>query len=185
MGYQHNASDGVSQRINSPRYSGPMTRRAHSFKRGNSSGSANAHNNGGSKGSGGGFEPHFEIDVHLNSPRSEICGSPVSGDGLEVVLERKQAHHVNQRVHGGVVKNQSKKHVGSAVLDLGLKERKKLGHWMFFVFCGVCLFLGVMKICATGWFGSAIDGIVSDQVGFMFFSILYFIVLSSLFLYPN
>ncbi|RVW44105.1 O-fucosyltransferase 35 [Vitis vinifera] len=162
MGFHHNASDGVSQRVNSPRFSGPMTRRAHSFKRGNSSG--NAHNNGSSKG-GGGFDPHYEIDVHLNSPRSEICGSPVSGDGFDVVLERKQTHHVNQRVHGGVLKNQPKKHVGSAVLDLGLRERKKLGHWMFFVFCGVCLFLGVLKICATGWFGSAIDRIGSHQKG--------------------
>ncbi|KAJ9687950.1 hypothetical protein PVL29_013935 [Vitis rotundifolia] len=160
MGFHHNASDGVSQRVNSPRFSGPMTRRAHSFKRGNSSG--NAHNNGSSKG-GGGFDPHYEIDVHLNSPRSEICGSPVSGDGFDVVLERKQTHHVNQRVHGGVLKNQPKKHVGSAVLDLGLRERKKLGHWMFFAFCGVCLFLGVLKICATGWFGSAIDRIGSHQ----------------------
>lgn len=160
MGFHHNASDGVSQRVNSPRFSGPMTRRTHSFKRGNSSG--NAHNNGSSKG-GGGFDPHYEIDVHLNSPRSEICGSPVSGDGFDVVLERKQTHHVNQRVHGGVLKNQPKKHVGSAVLDLGLRERKKLGHWMFFVFCGVCLFLGVLKICATGWFGSAIDRIGSHQ----------------------
>lgn len=160
MGFHHNASDGVSQRVNSPRFSGPMTRRTHSFKRGNSSG--NAHNNGSSKG-GGGLDPHYEIDVHLNSPRSEICGSPVSGDGFDVVLERKQTHHVNQRVHGGVLKNQPKKHVGSAVLDLGLRERKKLGHWMFFVFCGVCLFLGVLKICATGWFGSAIDRIGSHQ----------------------
>ena len=161
MGFHQNASDGVSQRVNSPRFSGPMTRRAHSFKRGNAGG--NSHSNGGGKGTGG-FDPHYEIDVHLNSPRSEICGSPVSGDGFEGILERKQTQQVNQRFHGGVVKNQSKKHVGSAVLDLGLRERKKLGHWMFFLFCGVCLFLGVLKICATGWFGSAIDRIGSNQV---------------------
>ena len=54
--------------------------------------------------------------------------------------------------------------VGSMVLDFGLKERKKLGHWMFLFFCGVCLFLGVFKICATGWFGSAIETITSNQV---------------------
>ncbi|XP_010466982.1 PREDICTED: uncharacterized protein LOC104747108 isoform X2 [Camelina sativa] len=34
---------------------------------------------------------------------------------------------------------------------------------MFFALCGVCLFMGVFKICATGWLGSAIDGVASDQ----------------------
>lgn len=56
-----------------------------------------------------------------------------------------------------------KKPVESVFVDLGLRERKKLGHWMFLVFCGVCLFLGVLKICANGWFGFAIDQASSDQ----------------------
>lgn len=54
-------------------------------------------------------------------------------------------------------------------MDLGgfgleIKERRKLGQWMFLMFCGMCLFLGVFKICATGWFGSAIDRLGSNQV---------------------
>jgi hypothetical protein len=35
---------------------------------------------------------------------------------------------------------------------------------MFLVFCGVCLFMGVLKICATGWLGSAIEKAQSYQV---------------------
>lgn len=58
--------------------------------------------------------------------------------------------------------------IGSAVVDLGLsglRERKRLlGQWMFFFFCGACLFLGVLKICAYGWFGSAMERVHSVQV---------------------
>ncbi|KAG5547059.1 hypothetical protein RHGRI_012928 [Rhododendron griersonianum] len=127
------ADGGVSQRLNSPRFSGPMTRRAQSFKRNN--------NNG------------HEIDLHLNSPRSELGSNSVSFDGFDSAVEKKQTHlHLgSHRVHG-------KKPTG-----FGLRERKKLGQWMFFVFCGLCLFLGVLKICANGWFGSAIDRVGSDQ----------------------
>lgn len=49
-------------------------------------------------------------------------------------------------------------------LEWGLREKKKLGHWMFFLFCGMCLFLGILKICANGWFGSAIERAGFDQV---------------------
>lgn len=128
------ADGGVSQRLNSPRFSRPMTRRAQSFKRNN--------NNG------------HEIDLHLNSPRSELGGNSVSFDGFDSAVEKKQTHlHLgSHRVHG-------KKPTG-----FGLRERKKLGQWMFFVFCGLCLFLGVLKICANGWFGSAIDRVGSDRV---------------------
>ncbi|GMJ07301.1 hypothetical protein like AT5G35570 [Hibiscus trionum] len=144
---QHNhhhtttTTDGVSQRDYSPRFSGPMTRRTHSFKRIN-----NSNNNNGSSGNNN-LSVHHEIDLPINSPRSEVgaVGS-VSIDGLS---QRK-----------GFSKKQS---VGSMVLDFGLKERKKLGHWMFFVFCGVCLFLGVFKICATGWFRSAMETATSNQ----------------------
>ncbi|PON55603.1 GDP-fucose protein O-fucosyltransferase, partial [Trema orientale] len=164
--HQHNTSDGVSQRVNSPRFSGPMTRRAHSFKRNanNSSQSSNNNNSGTNNNSGGGhgsngsgLSSHHEIELHLNSPRSEIGGNAVSVDGFDSVLERRQAHHVSQRFHVGGVKGLLRKPIGSVVVDLGFKGRKKLGHLMFLVFCGLCLFLGVLKICATGWFGSAIE----------------------------
>ncbi|XP_061361537.1 O-fucosyltransferase 35 [Gastrolobium bilobum] len=144
--HHRNNSDGVSQRVNSPRFSGPMTRRAHSFKR---SGAA-----AGNSATGGGS--HHEIELQINSPRSE--------EGLEPVLEKKHGHHhVSQRVHGGVVRGLLKKPIESVIVDLGLREKKKLGHWMFLVFCGVCLFLGVLKICATGWLGSAIETAQSNQ----------------------
>uniref|UniRef100_A0A803NTL9 O-fucosyltransferase family protein n=1 Tax=Cannabis sativa TaxID=3483 RepID=A0A803NTL9_CANSA len=173
--HQHNTSDGVSQRVNSPRFSGPMTRRAHSFKRNTSNNSQNSNiiNNGGSSignnGGGGhvnngsGLSPHHEIELQLTSPRSEIGSNTVSVDGFDSVLERRLPHYVNQRFHVGGVKGLLRKPIGSVVADLGLKERKKLGHWMFLVFCGMCLFLGVFKICATGWFGSTIDRAGFDQ----------------------
>ncbi|KAF6140526.1 hypothetical protein GIB67_035553 [Kingdonia uniflora] len=104
-------TDGVSQRINSPRYKGPMTRRSHSFKRG-----SNSNNN------------HHEIDVQINSPRSE---TPNSSNGSSSV----------------------------GVFSKSLREKRRLGglHLMFLVFCGVCLFLVVLKICTIGWFGSAVE----------------------------
>ncbi|XWS72257.1 hypothetical protein CRYUN_Cryun02cG0024400 [Craigia yunnanensis] len=151
--HHHNMSDGVSQRVNSPRFSGPMTRRVHSFKRNNSNsqtttsnnavGSSNGNNNGSN---GNNLSVHHEIDLQLNSPRSEFGAVSISIEGLS---QRK-----------GLLRKPS---VGSMILDFGLKERKKLGHWMFLFFCGVCLFLGVFKICATGWFGSSIETVTSNQ----------------------
>ncbi|KAM1587401.1 hypothetical protein ACFX1X_026899 [Malus domestica] len=170
----HNAGDGVSQRVNSPRFSGAMTRRAHSFKRNPNAGAAAAANNGSShssnigsssntNGGNGGFVGEYEIDLQLNSPRSEIGGNPVPADGFDSFLERKQTHnHVSQRV---AVRGFLRRPIGSVVADLGLREKRKLGHWMFFAFCGVCLFLGILKICATGWFGSAIETASSNQDG--------------------
>ncbi|KAL5065803.1 hypothetical protein RYX36_027540 [Vicia faba] len=147
-------SDGVSQRVNSPRFSGPMTRRAHSFKRNNTSSAAVG---------GGTLSTHTEVELQINSPRSEEVS--------EAVLERKHGgvhHHYNQsyvsqRVHGGVVKGFLKRPLESIGVDLGFRERRKIGHWMFLVFCGVCLFMGVVKICATGWLGSAIEKAQSNQ----------------------
>ncbi|GFY98512.1 O-fucosyltransferase family protein [Actinidia rufa] len=146
-GHQSAAADGVSPRVNSPRFSGPMTRRAHSFKRNNNNnnGSQITHNSQNNS--------YHEIDLQLNSPRS-----PVSVDGFDSKLTH---HHVTQRVH--LRKPTGFGSAGGAALGLGLRERKKLGHWMFFLFCGVCLFVGVLKICANGWFGSAIERIGSDQ----------------------
>ncbi|PPS17775.1 hypothetical protein GOBAR_AA02798 [Gossypium barbadense] len=155
--HHHNTSDGVSQRVNSPRFSGPMTRRAHSFKRNNNGNSQTStgnnvvggSSNGSSNGSNGNnLSVHHEIDLQSSSPRSEV--GVVGLVSIEGLSQRK----------GLFLRKPS---VGSLVFDFGLKEKKKLGHWMFLVFCGVCLFLGVFKICATGWFGSAIETLASNQ----------------------
>uniref|UniRef100_A0A1J3E278 O-fucosyltransferase family protein n=1 Tax=Noccaea caerulescens TaxID=107243 RepID=A0A1J3E278_NOCCA len=169
--HHHDGGDGVPQHVNSPRFSGPMTRRAQSFKRGGSGGSSSNSNNthvvGGDNNTSSNHSStlrvHHEIDVLLNSPRSEI----VSGSGsdpstlFDSAINRK--HQTYGQLRERVVKGLLRKPMGSVVSEFSLRERKKLGHWMFFVFCGVCLFMGVFKICATGWFGSAIDGAASDQ----------------------
>ncbi|KAK7347871.1 hypothetical protein VNO80_22410 [Phaseolus coccineus] len=139
--HHHNTSDGVSQRVNSPRFSGPMTRRAHSFKR-NTDGT---NSNGGSG----------EVELQINSPRSEEAS-----DGVPVGRHSHNHNHVTQRVH---VRSLLKKPLASIVEDLGFRERKKIGHLMFLVFCGVCIFIGVLKICATGWLGSVIERAQSDK----------------------
>ncbi|XP_010557658.1 PREDICTED: uncharacterized protein At1g04910-like [Tarenaya hassleriana] len=181
--HHHDGGDGVPQRVNSPRLSGPMTRRAHSFKSGVVGAGANSHCGGGNalvgiggdggggggisshakNGSSSGLKVHHEIDLQLSSPRSEIGSSSGAdlGSGFESVLNRKHLKYGELRER--VVRGLLRKPMGSVVSDFGLREKKKLGHWMFFAFCGVCLFLGVLKICATGWFGSAIDGTTSDQ----------------------
>ncbi|XP_021640065.2 O-fucosyltransferase 35 isoform X2 [Hevea brasiliensis] len=163
--HSHETTDGVSQRVNSPRFSGLMTRRAHSFKRNNTNATAahatttttttnrntqvtNTNNNNGTN--------SHEINLQVNSPRSEH---------VEVFERQGHPQNVTQRIHGGVAKSllNKKGGFGSAVVDLGFRERRRLGHWMFFVFCGVCLFLGVLKICANGWFGSALERAPSSQ----------------------
>lgn len=168
--HHHDGGDGVPQHVNSPRFSGPMTRRAQSFKRGGSGGSSNNTHvgvSGGDNNTGSSLRVHHEIDLHLNSPRSEIAsgsGPDLQTTGFDSALNRK--HQTYGQLRERVVKGLLRKPMGSVVSDFSLRERKKLGHWMFFVFCGVCLFMGVLKICATGWFGSAIDGAASDQVRF-------------------
>ncbi|XP_074339382.1 O-fucosyltransferase 35-like isoform X2 [Apium graveolens] len=121
------SSSSISQRLNSPRFSGPMTRRTQSFKRNNSNFSTT-------------------IDLPLNSPRSDLGVNLKSGDGFDSSDEKKQTHvqFLSQRV-------KIKKH------------SKKLGKWMFLGFFGVCLFLGVLKIFAFGWFGSGGDKVGHDQ----------------------
>ena len=96
--------------------------------------------------------------------------SPVSHDGFDStssVLERKHLH-VSHRVniHGSSASSVIKGFLlgKSGVVELGFREKKKLGPWMFFLFCGMCIFLGLLKICATGWFGSAIESATSNQV---------------------
>lgn len=151
MGFpQHNhhhnaATDGVSQRVNSPRYSGPMTRRAQSFKRNNNTSSINNNQNSNSN------STHHEIDLQLNSALSETNNNPASIDGFGSALEKRQ------KLHHNVLKRP---------IGLGLRGRKRWGHLMFFVFCGICLFLGVFKFCANGWFGSALERVRHHQDGF-------------------
>ncbi|CAH9084066.1 unnamed protein product [Cuscuta europaea] len=151
------ATDGVSPRVNSPRFSGSMTRRAHSFKRPNNVGANQTSHS--SSGTSTSLNTHHEIDLNLNSPRSEGNAIPLLGDGSEPVVEKKQAQthlsSVIQRVH-------LRRKIGSLGVDLGLgglelKGKKKLGHLMFLLFCSLCLFLGLLKFCAYGWFGSAIE----------------------------
>lgn len=148
MGFpQHNhhhnaATDGVSQRVNSPRYSGPMTRRAQSFKRNNNTSSINNNQNSNSN------STHHEIDLQLNSALSETNNNPASIDGFGSALEKRQ------KLHHNVLKRP---------IGLGLRGRKRWGHLMFFVFCGICLFLGVFKFCANGWFGSALERVRHHQ----------------------
>ncbi|GMH18104.1 hypothetical protein Nepgr_019945 [Nepenthes gracilis] len=184
MGYhRHDSGDGVPQRVNSPRFSGAMTRRAHSFKRSattsntadNNSNSINHYISSGSNNGGGntiGLSTHHEIDLMLSSPRSDSASTAVSADGIESLQERKQTHHhgtLNLRVPhgGGVVRSLLNRPVGStavSVVKLGLRERKRLGQWMFFLFCGVSLFLGIFKICANGLFGRSSDDLdLSDS----------------------
>ncbi|KAK4396852.1 O-fucosyltransferase 35 [Sesamum angolense] len=141
-----------------------MTRRAHSFKRNNNQNNNNSSNNHSNSSqnthnsnSNSSSHHHEAIDLQLNSPRSE---TPVSGDGSDS-LRPTHVSSVAQRVH-------LRRKISSLSVDLGefgleLKGRKKLGQWMFLMFCGVCLFLGVFKICATGWFGSAMDRLGSNQ----------------------
>ncbi|XP_059283919.1 O-fucosyltransferase 35 isoform X1 [Lycium ferocissimum] len=168
MGHHHNnhhshhhstATDGIPQRVNSPRFSGPMTRRAHSFKRTNNNTTQNNTSSTTSSTSGTTttLNTHHEIDV-LNSPTSETNANNLTD---EILVEKKQFSHLSnviQRVH-------LRRKFESLSVDfvLELKGRKKLGHWMFLVFCGLCLFLGVVKFCAYGWFGSAIDRVGYTQ----------------------
>ncbi|XP_058108588.1 O-fucosyltransferase 35 [Magnolia sinica] len=130
MGFPHHPNnptpDGLSHRINSPRFSGPMTRRAHSFKRSTNATSSNP--------------THLEIDLPVNSPRSDnarTTATSIDGNGND--------------------RNPFKKHAGLTSPVDPKERRRRLGHWMFLLFCGVCLFLGVLKISANGWFGFAVE----------------------------
>ncbi|KAF8034031.1 hypothetical protein BT93_C0340 [Corymbia citriodora subsp. variegata] len=160
MGHHHHGSadGGVSQRVNSPRFSGPVTRRGPSFKRTNAAGQAK--DSTGANGCNGASAHHEVIDLPIGSPRSEN-GTVHQGAAVDLAVDRKQTHlRYNLRERVSLLR----KPVEYVVGDLGSKERKKLGHLMFLLFCAVCLFLGVFKICANGWFGSAIERVESDRV---------------------
>ncbi|KAG8056900.1 hypothetical protein GUJ93_ZPchr0002g25485 [Zizania palustris] len=128
-------------RLHSPRVAGggSMTRRANSFKRG----------------SGG------DIELQISSPRSprvEGIGSPLAesseasaggGPGGSGHHHHQNQQHLRFRLFK---RPDSVAGAGEVVLGLGIRERRKLGNLLFFVFCGVCLLLGVGKIWAVGWF---------------------------------
>ncbi|CAO2842020.1 unnamed protein product [Amaranthus hypochondriacus] len=165
MGFhQHRTSsnDGAPQIVNSPRYSSSMTRRAPSFKRNSNNDSTSncstPNNNGGTNS----LSTHHEIDLILNSPRSDSAiTTPVSNDGFDLFVEKKQAQNHFGNLSHRIKKNSTNVLLGSAtvkgVVELGFRERKKLGQWMFFLFCGVCLLMGVFKIFETGLIGSSLD----------------------------
>ncbi|XP_076888221.1 O-fucosyltransferase 35-like [Bidens hawaiensis] len=93
---------------------------------------------------------HHEIDV-LNSPRSEATDA-----AFDSLSDKKQTTRLTQRL-------QTKRLTGDFVGENNNKNKKKLvvGQWLFFLFCGFCLFLGILKVSVNGWFGSAIG--VFDQ----------------------
>uniref|UniRef100_A0A2P2P449 Uncharacterized protein MANES_16G095900 n=1 Tax=Rhizophora mucronata TaxID=61149 RepID=A0A2P2P449_RHIMU len=131
-----------------------MTRRSQSFKHSNN-GDGDTHSSTSSNNHNGVGTDHV-IDVPVSSPRSEFVDS----------LDR-QGHYqfLVQRAQGGVVKSVIHKKVSiGSMVDFGLREKKKkLGQWLFFVFCGACLFLGVIKICVNGWFASTLESAAHDQ----------------------
>ncbi|KAK9102447.1 hypothetical protein Sjap_019701 [Stephania japonica] len=130
-----------SQRINSPRYSGPMTRRAFSFKRNNNNNNHHHNNNNNNT------TTHNEIQLQLNSPRSPSAIEGDWGDGSDPIVEKRQQNQRFQIVRSGLV----------PLFGRSIKEKKRFGHYMFLVFCGFCLFLGVLRISANGWFGFVVD----------------------------
>ncbi|KAL6000034.1 hypothetical protein ACLOJK_034711 [Asimina triloba] len=103
-----------------------MTRRAHSFKRPNANATPGNNNN---------HPTHLEIDLPLNSPRSDFSRTADSnGNGCLL-----------------------RKHLGSPVALDPKEKKRRFAHWMFLIFCAVCFLLGVLKISANGWFGLTVE----------------------------
>ncbi|XP_047959612.1 O-fucosyltransferase 35-like [Salvia hispanica] len=120
MGRQHNshhhhtATDGgggggLSQRVNSPRFSGPMTRCAHSFKQNNANNTnnnSNRNNSSNVNNSSSSNNQHEVIDLNLNSPRSESArfrrssGAEGSFEEEDFVAERGLGG-IRDRIEGG------------------------------------------------------------------------------------
>ncbi|URE24866.1 GDP-fucose protein O-fucosyltransferase [Musa troglodytarum] len=143
-GGNSNHGDGAHhhQVVNSPRYTGSMTRRTHSFKRTTGSG---------------------EIEFQINSPRTASAENPGSPLGEAAESPVAAAAVVGEKLHGGgaAVLHQNlrfrlgvpilgKKQLGAT--ETGLRVRKKVANFLFFAFCSLCLVLGVVKIFAGGWF---------------------------------
>ncbi|KAL0908384.1 hypothetical protein M5K25_022875 [Dendrobium thyrsiflorum] len=139
-----NSGDGIShhQSVHSPRYTGSMTRRGQSFKR---------------SGVNGG-----EIELQINSPRSssDIAGGSLSNEGAEPTSPML-ASPVAERWHHG---QNLRSRFGIQLLGKGVfkkpasalpfRDKRRLGNFLFLVFCGACLCLGVMKMFAGSWLGS-------------------------------
>ncbi|CAN0841418.1 O-fucosyltransferase 35 [Linum grandiflorum] len=147
-------SDGVPQRVNnSPRFSGSMTRRAQSFKRNTNSTAGNSNNGASSSSSAAHSAANSATNSSTVSPR--FASSAGDDINLQITSPRSEVgdrQHLVQRVNAKTRKPSGG--IGSFAGEFELKERKKLGQWMFLVFCSLCFFLGVFKICAGGWFGS-------------------------------
>lgn len=114
-----------------------MTRRGHSFKRG----------------AGG------EIELQINSPRSSPSAADTPSGGSQLAVpeapEERWLGKTNVRSRVGLGKESFKRQspVGVGVVDLGVQGRRKIGNFLFFAFCGVCLMLGLVKMFAGGWLG--------------------------------
>ncbi|KAK8575224.1 hypothetical protein V6N13_033534 [Hibiscus sabdariffa] len=92
--HNHNTTDGVSPHVQSTRFLGLMTRRDHSFKRnsndntqagiGANASAIDSYNADNSKNNDNNFNVHHEIDLSLNSSKSEVGGAVglVSIEGL-------------------------------------------------------------------------------------------------------
>ncbi|KAG0467588.1 hypothetical protein HPP92_019168 [Vanilla planifolia] len=144
-----NTGDGIShhQCVHSPRYAGSMTRRGHTSKRSGGNGS--------------------EFELQINFPRSPSdsshcdsgCGSPAS-EVADLVPPSHSASSAERWHHGQNLRFR----IGMPLLgkvvfqkpdsELSFRGRSRLGNLVFLVFCGVCLWLGVMKIFAGGWLGA-------------------------------
>ncbi|KAJ6812726.1 uncharacterized protein M6B38_277260 [Iris pallida] len=125
--HHHHSSSRVGV-ASSPRFT--MTRRGHSFNR---------RTNGGQ-----------EVELQINSPRSPTPPSSAAGGGgvgdVPIGSPPPPAENLRMRF---LVKDVFKKRPA----DLGLRERKRIGNFLFFAFCSACLMLGVVKIFAGGMMG--------------------------------
>lgn len=138
-----NPGDGIShhQRVHSPRYSGSMTRRGHSFKR---------------SGVNGG-----EIELQINSHRSlsDGAGGSPSNEAAEPASPMLASPAADRWHHGQNLRSRfGMQLLGKGVFkkrasELPFRDKKRLGNFLFLVFCSVCLCLGVMKMFASSWLG--------------------------------
>ncbi|KAF3790071.1 Uncharacterized protein EJ110_NYTH17307 [Nymphaea thermarum] len=142
---QHSNAEGmgVTQRVSSPRFSGPMTRRTHSFKVGSS----------------------HDVELQLHSPKSEnpiletqdssaatTSGSIPTTTTTNSFLHRWFSYRPRPLFGKGLLRKPS----SPSLLDFGVSayRRKRLGHLLLYALCGACLFLAVLKISTSVWIGS-------------------------------
>ncbi|MCL7027820.1 hypothetical protein MKW94_006436 [Papaver nudicaule] len=93
---------------------------------------------------------HHEIDLPINSPRSDSTNNNtlLNDGGSQNINNTQQLNHRSTNSGGGSGLFGSR--------NVSRERKKQLGHLMFLVFCGVCLFMGVLKIIfAVGLFGSS------------------------------